>query len=375
MTALARRAEPVSENGHFLRRPGQLERTILFAALFTYAWGTPPEWFSFASSRAAESSPLTQALYLGFFLNTVLALNGNWHVVLTAAKREPLVPFFVAFATFSTVWSTVPMATLQQGIVLSITFVTAMHLVVRFTTREMVRMLAFVFAAGALLNLGFIAAFEGAIDSVSVAVSTEAGTGSDWRGVTTSKNTLGRSGVLGFVVCIIQARAVRSRLIWPGFAVLNAVLVLGSNSATSLGALIGISVLGVVFLGFRGRKTLYGATMVAMVVVFSALTTLAATNLVAATGLLGKDSSFTGRLPIWEDSFDYGISQRPILGHGLGGFWQHGSVDFEVQVRSRSFDVRHAHNAWIDAMLEFGPLGAILLTAIFVRGLLWSTRN
>lgn len=355
----------------FLSRPGRLERTILLITLFTYAWGTPPEWFSFASTRSAESSALTQVLFVGFFLHTVVALNGNWHLVVIAVKREPLVPFLIGLAIVSTFWSTLPASTFRDSIVLAITYMTAMHLVVRFSLVEAVSMFAIVFAAGALLNLLFVVFFEGGIGSVSLST----GSGVNWGGVTPNKNTLGRAAVLGFVVCTIQARVVRSWFIWPGFALLNVIIVLGTNSATSLGALIGVSVLGLVFLGFRGRKTLYGATMVAMLAVFSTLTLLAATNLVALTGLLNRDTSFTGRLPIWRDSFTYGVSERPILGFGAGGFWRHGIVDFDVQVRTNSFDIPHAHNAWIDAWLELGPLGVILLTAIFARGLPWAARN
>ena len=54
---------------------------------------------------------------------------------------------------------------------------------------------------------------------------------------------------------------------------------------------------------------------------------------------------------------------------------KHGIVDFEVQIRTNNFDTPHAHNAWVDAWLELGPLGALLLTAIILRGLFWSTRR
>lgn len=380
MTSLAPRAEPAAQVPSpgdsftpFLNRPGILERAILFLALFTYAWGTPIEWLSFANERAATSSALTQLLFLAFFVNTIVSLNGNWHVVLRASKGEPLVPAFVLLIVFSTAWSTLPASTLQDGIVLVITYLTAMHLIVRFSVREAVAMFAWVFAIGALINLGFVFAFEGAVDSV--ALSTQGGSQTGWRGITPSKNTLGRSAVLGFLACTVHARSVRSWVLWPAAALVNALIVLGTNSATSLGALLGVVTLGVVFLGFRGRKTLYGATMVAMLVVFSALTALAATNLATFTGLLGKDSNFTGRLPIWENSFLFGVSERPVLGFGWGGFWRHGIVDFDVQLRSNNFDIPHSHNAWIDAWLQVGPLGAVMLAGIFARGLIWGTRH
>jgi O-antigen ligase len=345
------------EAPRFLNRPGAVERTLVFLMLFLYAWGTPLEWVDFVEEGATESSLLTQALFLAFFVHTIVALNGNWHVALRAAKGEPLVPAFVGLAFVSAIWSTVPADTFSDGLVLIVAYVTALHLVVRFSVEEIV---------------GFIAAYE-AFDSLTL--STDGGSESGWRGITPNKNTLGRAGVLGYIVAVVHARSIRSWFLWPGLAGLNAILVVGSNSGTALGALFGISALSIVFLGFRGRKTLYGATMVAMAVVFSTLTALAATNLAAATGLLGKDSSFTGRLPIWTDSFTYGVRERPWLGYGRGGFWRHGIADFEVQIRTNNFDTPHAHNAWVDAWLELGPFGVILVTAIILRGLFWSTRR
>ncbi len=378
MTLTASWAEPSSDSfvdsrpsNQFLNRPGWFERAGVFVALFTYAWGTPLEWLAFATGGSVESSALTQLLFLGFLLLSVVSLNGNWHIALKAAKGEPLMAAFVALAVASTVWSTAPAETLREGITLSVAYVFALHLIVRFSIREIVTMLAATFAIGAILNLAFVAIFA---DLGSLSVGTDGSRG--WSGITGNRNTLGRAAVLGFAVCVIQARTVRSLVWWPGFALLNAMLAIGSNSATTLGALGGICILGTIFVGFRGRKTLYGATMVAMGIVFSTLTVLAATNLAATTGLIGRDSSFTGRLPIWIDAFVYGVSERPLLGYGREGFWGQGFHDFDVQLRTNeNFNTPHAHNAWVDAWLEVGPLGAILLTAIIVRGLLWGTRR
>lgn len=353
----------------FLGRPGLLERTVLTLTLFLYAWGTPIEWLNFANEVAVTSSALTQVLFLGFFGASILALNGNWHVVLLAAKREPLVPMFLGLITISALWSTRPVETFQAGIVLFVTYTTAMHLIVRFRPAQIMRMFAVIFAAGAILNIGFVAVFEDITDITAISG------GDGWSGATFNKNTLGRSAVLGTLACAAQARLSRSLVVWPMFAVVNALLVIGSNSATSFGSLLGITALSIVLLGFRGRKTLYGATMTAMIVIFSVVTLFAATNLATVTGFLGKDAKFTGRVPIWLNSFRFGISERPLTGYGWDGFWRTGIADFEVQLRSRGFDIPHAHNAWIDAWLAVGPLGTLLLTGILARGLVWGTRH
>ena len=377
MSALLEPAAPLSPLDEtagspslFLSRPGIRERVVMVLTLFVYAWGLPNEWLVFASGGSIESSPITQVVLFAFLIHSVICLNGNWHVVIRAASREPLMASFLGLLTVSAAWSTVPFATLTEGVILFVVFLTALHVVVRFSDQEILSMLAIVFATGAMLNLAFVAAFE-SLNTFTLVADGSVG----WAGITGNRNTLGRAAVLGYLVCALYARVSRSWLVWPCFAVLNAILVFGSGSATTLGAFLGLNALAGVFLGFRGRKTLYGATAVAMGVVFVTLTALAATNLAALTGALGRESNFTGRAPIWRNSIEFGVSQRPFLGYGHSGFWQQGFTDFEVQVRTNNFDTPHAHNAWVDALLEVGPLGAVLYSALIVRALLWATRR
>jgi len=111
-----------------------------------------------------------------------------------------------------------------------------------------------------------------------------------------------------------------------------------------------------------------------MAAVFSTLTLLAATNLVAATGLLGKNTSFTGRLPLWQNSIEFPIAERPWFGYGWLAYWDDRSLSMDVILRA-NFEVPHAHNAFLDAWIYVGLLGPVLLVAIFARSLVWGARN
>lgn len=356
----------------FLSRPTQLERAVLVVTLITFAWGTPLEWATFAQGSRPTSSALTQLIFLALFGCSVLALNGNWHVVRRAASREPILPAIIAIATISTLWSSQPAGTLQEGLVLAVSYVVAMHLVVRFTPHEILHMLAIVFSFGAVLSLVAAVAFSQG-SGPALSISTGGGADAAWNGITAQRNALGRAAVLGFVCCCLNARVRGSRLVWPGFALIHVVLLLGSNSATSLGAFFGVCTLAVVLLGFRARKTLYGATFVAMSIIFGSLTSIAATDLGSVTGFLGRDTTFTGRVPLWQTAIQYGISEHPWLGYGWQGFWTNDDASFEVILHS-GYDAPHAHNWFIDVWLMIGPIGSILSLALFLRALVWSTR-
>jgi exopolysaccharide production protein ExoQ len=364
---------PASEP--FLRRPGLLERVIASVMLFIFSFSIPTEWFIRVQNSSAGTveggSPVATLVFLSFLGVVLLGFNGNWHIATAAAGREPLLVVLVGLAGLSTIWSVRLGETFPAAIVLFVTFIVGLYFASRFHLEETLFLAGIALAVGLFVNYIFIFLFQDfGVDTINVGTDG----GSNWSGVFVTKNELGRIASLSFIVFGFLARVRRSFFLWPILAVLALVQVAASDSATSLGATGGIIVLLAVFLGFRGRKTFYGATAVAMVSVFSTLTLLAATNLVVATGLIGKNPTFTGRLPLWQYSFSYGIANHPWLGHGWLAFWGNDRVSFDIQLRA-NFDVPHAHNAFIDAWLYVGPIGALLLLAIYIRGLIWGARN
>lgn len=69
-------------------------------------------------------------------------------------------------------------------------------------------------------------------------------------------------------------------------------------------------------------------------------------------------SSLTGRLPLWQDLSVY-IQSRPWQGHGYGAFWTPRHI-YEIAV-SQEWVISEAHSSYIDAVLQLGIIGAILL--------------
>ena len=88
--------------------------------------------------------------------------------------------------------------------------------------------------------------------------------------------------------------------------------------------------------------------------------------------LLGRQSTLTGRVPIWTALEDFALGERPRLGHGYGAYW---SEDIHYGRRAFVFDAlgfeaRHSHNAWLEMRLALGWPGGLLLVAAFVQAVL-----
>ena len=79
--------------------------------------------------------------------------------------------------------------------------------------------------------------------------------------------------------------------------------------------------------------------------------------------LLGRGeetgSSLTGRLPLWEDLFEY-IAFRPMKGYGYSAFWNTRHID-DIAA-SQQWVISEAHSSYIEATLQLGVIGAVIMT-------------
>jgi len=76
--------------------------------------------------------------------------------------------------------------------------------------------------------------------------------------------------------------------------------------------------------------------------------------------------TLTGRTELWSQLNEF-IAARPVLGYGYGGFWNE-QRSWEV-MEEQGWPISHAHNAYIDIMLDAGPIAALLYVLILIVGL------
>jgi len=85
---------------------------------------------------------------------------------------------------------------------------------------------------------------------------------------------------------------------------------------------------------------------------------------------LNKDLTLTGRTDFWPLIIDE-INDRPLLGHGIGGFWQpwRGANDpaSQVIVVATQFKPPHSHNGFLDIACDLGYLGMTLYILSFIN--------
>src|SRR5205085_694797 len=91
---------------------------------------------------------------IGIYAMMMLLLGLRWKAVLDSVRGAPLLWILIGFATVSTIWSTDSQVTLRAGFWLFASSVFGIYLVVRFTPREQLNILAV--TLGIILALSII---------------------------------------------------------------------------------------------------------------------------------------------------------------------------------------------------------------------------
>jgi exopolysaccharide production protein ExoQ len=195
-----------------------------------------------------------------------------------------------------------------------------------------------------------------------------------WVGVFVNRNSLGLVAGLAVVTTVMLvvggggwSTSHRSRLLIDAMLVAGAgfdlVLLARSRSATPMVAIVAAAVALVATTALHGRLTRAAAVRLSVVVavVFTALLALAVAFRSQLAGLVGRDSTFSGREGLWRTSWEW-FSRRPLIGQGYLSAWTDPAFINEIWVKGGlAFD--SAHNSFVEVLLGCGVVGFVLFAA------------
>jgi exopolysaccharide production protein ExoQ len=209
-----------------------------------------------------------------------------------------------------------------------------------------------------------------ALASLVVAVGAPAIGGEDpigpagWRGIFATKNDLGIAMAIGSVTYFYTLVAGRQKFSAIMLQILGLLLCLGllrlAQSSTSLViTLVGIVLCLVVKLTHK-RVGVAIIIWTAILLLLAPAVIIVTNQLGAIAPLLGRDAQLTGRVDLWLILPSY-IAERPWLGHGLGAFWVADSANVSLIWDTVGWTPPHAHDGWLDVLLELGVVGLAFL--------------
>jgi exopolysaccharide production protein ExoQ len=141
-------------------------------------------------------------------------------------------------------------------------------------------------------------------------------------------------------------------------------IVLSQSASSLIAATIVVILTGILYLSKRSAAgVLYWYFLTSAIAVFVFVVFLFPDSLFDA---LGRDASLTGRIPLWGLVAE-AIAKQPFFGYGYAGFWNADSRETQYIWSQADWRPPHAHNGYLEVMLEIGVIGLIVVLWLWGR--------
>ncbi len=278
-------------------------------------------------------------------------------------KSHWLLIAFLVWAAASYFWSIDSAASLEKIPQLVLTTLLAAYFGYRFSQKRiLIALFMFSFIVTAL---SFV--LVGLLPGAAI-MSTYPHEGI-WRGITSHRNYLGSlaafSSMIALMVFFRKKRFWQKLLAVAIFAGCG-FLIFKSHSATGILLMAGLNLVVLLCLGWvhvwPRMKTWQKISVLAG---SGVVLVLAVLNLNHIFALVGRNSSLTGRIPLWGYLIQDVANHNLWLGYGIGSVWNMGSyMQHLADVLGWPFLVVNGHNGFVDIFVYLGLVGVLMLIAI-----------
>lgn len=332
------------------------------------------QWRGFLFSPFLPASTPWWVALLWLLLGSVMVVrvykNGVSKRFFSLWKQNWMLFLFILFCISSLIWTIDPGVSLYRLAAMVGASLAAAYIGVRYSLSEFLSMLSNAFIFLVLVSMSVVFLFP----ELGI-MSNEPYNGS-WRGIYWHRNYLGSGMALAnlvFLYRLAEGKLGRrfSVLLYGIFYILSAALIFLSRSATGLILFLLLqAAFCFVWVWQRYSSRLksghyYG---ISALLIVSALLIL--TNLDVVFGLLGRNTSLTGRVPLWNYLLTSVLPEQGFLGFGFGALWAQLSFRRQVQsVLGWGYPVLTADNGFLDVLLYVGFAGFVSFLGALVHGI------
>jgi exopolysaccharide production protein ExoQ len=280
--------------------------------------------------------------------------------IISACRENPATAALPVLALCSAAWSQFPAETLHFAPLLLGTTLFAFYLAKRFRPDQQSSLFA-IFGWVSILLTCFlsIAMPQYGIDHTEGVKA--------WQGIYGHKNSCALTTVfLMMPVLLRKSRGTLDNLNRFAYVALSLLIIVMSQSRTGwLAAICLLAFVPVYKLITKFRARDRGPLILAVAVVSIVLGAVVLMSLPTILSALGKDPTLTGRTQIWK-AVSISIAKQPIQGYGYEGFWHGIEGESANVVMAAGWVVPHAHNGFLEALVNLGILGlGLVLIALF----------
>lgn len=335
----------------------KLEKIVIVLILL-HAGGV--RFFRPAYLSTTEGTVTSTATNIAIYAVTFLLITLRWKHFVYALTKEKLLLLVVAITLCSVLWSVNLESTLDTNKGLIRATALGVYIAIRYSLKEQFNVAAWTFGSAAVISLLYCLIYP---DLGIQFASLEETTG--WRGVFFHKNHFGRQmSYASAIFMIFSGQKSNYRWLWWTLLGISSSLLLLSNSKTVLLCfLVSIALLPIITI-FRQSITRLLIIMPYILLFVIGLTASLWLNLESILATLGKDMTFTGRVPMWIFLSEK-LAERPWFGYGHSAFWDAIKNDTGY-LYSFNWDFGDAHNGFIEVALSIGIIGLTLFLLSFL---------
>ena len=291
-----------------------LETSLFILILFHFSGATNGILFPPTEDGLVEESATARLLWFPVYgLILILLLKNMMHFI-RLSILNPVLIICVLWSGISYFWSIDPSLTMRRSVALLMTTVMGLVFAARYDWNGMIQRLAFAFFIMAIV--AFLFTIINPDQGIMKVIHPGA-----WSGPWGEKNYLGGQMTKGLIACLCAFAMQPKRIwLWGPACLLCFTLVLLSTSKTALLiSLFSILSFTAIWL-FRKFPLIRFPLLYLVLAAFITFGVLMATIPDDMLGLIGKDTTFTGRTDIWNELVR-AVKQKPWLGYGYGTFW------------------------------------------------------
>lgn len=306
--------------------------------------------------------PVVNAIWAVTYLISAVALFAafgmNW--ITWIVRYRLLLTLLITGTAFSAAWSVDTELTAERTVHLVGTTLIAFCIGFTIPLARILRITSWILLLLLLASVAIVFAYP--------ALGIEQYEGNNvWRGVMTSKNTLGFWSCIACLLFVTQSARTQPFLVtigWLAAALLSVVVLAFTVSATSALSLF-VAGLTTTYLFIAFRFKLHILPMLLLGLMVAGLCGLAFYQIDTAE-MIGRSNDLTGRAEVWQQTWQLVLS-KPLTGYGYGTLWYPTADSLSIQrdLLDLTWIVYHAHNGFLQLASEIGlPLTFIALLMI-----------
>jgi exopolysaccharide production protein ExoQ len=300
-------------------------------------------------------------LRYGVLFGCLVLLGLRWRATLYTIQKSFWIWILLGLMFASLFWSLNPNETFTQlrADLFPMTLF-SLYLASRFSLDEQLEMVSITLGIGLLLSV-----FVGlTMPKIGLHQPGEPYAGA-WRGIYSGKNVFGETSVLTANALFLRALFAKRNHFraWGLFGLPIAALLL-STSKTAL-VLSFITLLITFFIHrfrWRGKKTVLLLDILLLGV--GIICAFLINNFQSVMGSLDRGTTLSGRTDIWSYAMERLSQDHFWLGFGRGAFFNTPS-NMSLFIAQHSYSVNHAHNGFIEMLLDVGFIGLVLFAICF----------